>query len=165
MTTTSKMDSDQHFDNVDLAGQLSNPEWELRIRRFARVLDSCTDAQVTMPLARVHQRRLNEVELKELASLYRAGARIRELCTIFGIHRTTALAALERMGVSRRAHEVKLTGTRLDRAVELYADGLSLADVGSELRVDAATVRRALAGAGIASRPRRGWPCQQTSDG
>jgi transposase len=86
---------------------------------------------------------------------YRAGTKVKELATVFGIHRDTVSEILTRHGVARRP-----TGIPTERNAEVIADyenGLSLAAIGAKLSVDPATVSLALRKAGIELRPRPGW--------
>ena len=76
------------------------------------------------------QRRLPPEEVAELVAAYHAGATALALAGKYSIHRTTLLALLERHQVSRRGRV--LTPDHIQRAVTLYASGLSCASIGKE---------------------------------
>ena len=63
---------------------------------------------------------------------------------------------LERLGIARRVNLPGLAPTDIERAVNHYQAGDSLATVGKTLDVDASTIQRALNRAGVAIRPRPG---------
>lgn len=107
------------------------------------------------PATRQAQRRVTPAEVDALTMLYRDGATIEALATMFGLHRTTVMEHLDRENVERRRRG--LDNDEIARAAELYAAGDSLATVGKTLGVDGATIRRAVLAAGAAIRPRRGW--------
>jgi len=96
------------------------------------------------------QRRLPPEEIEELVADYLGGATALALAGKHSIHRTTVLALFERHRVSRRGRV--LTPDHIERAVTLYASGLSCASVGREFQVNPETVRRALLKAGTAMR-------------
>ncbi len=93
------------------------------------------------------QRRLPPEEIDELVACYLAGATALALAGKHSIHRTTVLALLERHRVSRRGRV--LTPDHIERAVSLYALGLSCASIGKELQVNPETVRQALLKASV----------------
>jgi hypothetical protein len=96
------------------------------------------------------QRRLPPEEVEELVACYLAGATALALAGKHSIHRTTVLGLLERQQVPRRGRV--LTPDHIERAVTLYASGLSCASIGKELIVNPETVRQALLKAGVAMR-------------
>ena len=96
------------------------------------------------------QRRLPPEEIEELVAAYVAGATAIASAGKHSIHRTTVLALLERHQVARRGRV--LTPDHIERAVSLYASGLSCASIGKELQVNPETVRQALLKAGVAMR-------------
>jgi hypothetical protein len=74
------------------------------------------------------------------------------------ISRDTVLLHLERRGIPRRAFIRKLTDADVSRAVTFYLeDGLSLVGVGALFQVDATTIRREFARAGVTIRVRNGY--------
>jgi len=124
-----------------------------------------TDPGVTVPCrvppdgSRQIQRRIPPEEVEELVACYLAGATALALAGKHSIHRTTVLALLERHRVSRRGRV--LTPDHIERAVTLYASGLSCASIGRELQVNPETVRQALLKTGVAMRrPGRPRPPQ-----
>ena len=92
------------------------------------------------------QRRLSPTDIDDLIAAYRAGATIIQLAMEFGIHRTTVAGHLDRHGVPRHSELTVWDDDILREAAELYATGLSLADVAERFRR-----------AGVTVRPRRGW--------
>jgi DNA-binding CsgD family transcriptional regulator len=102
-------------------------------------------------------KQLNEEQTAELIAGYRAGAKLRELGKLFGIHPETAGRILRRHGVQMRP-----TGLSPDQEAEagqLYAGGLSLKRIGQRLGVDGETVRKVLIKHGIRLRDHHGrWP-------
>jgi transposase-like protein len=99
------------------------------------------------------QHRLTQAEANELAARYNDGSTICELAGLYGIHRTTVMALLERYDVSRRPSGRKLTDADVAEAARLYASGLSLAKVAARFGVHARTVREELVKAGQRSGP------------
>jgi DNA invertase Pin-like site-specific DNA recombinase len=88
----------------------------------------------------------------ELAGAFLAGVEVKQLAKMYGIDRSTVLTHLRRFGVRRR--RTKLNGSDIDRVVELYAKGWTIAAIASEIRVGATTVRRALIKAEVEIRRR-----------
>lgn len=72
------------------------------------------------------------------------------LATKFKIHRTTVTGILARSGTQIR--QPGLANEQILRAIDLYKFGNSLAAIGSELGVDAETVRRYLKSHGVTMR-------------
>jgi len=64
------------------------------------------------------------------------------------------------MGVPRRSEATIWDDNALREAAELYATGLSLADVANRFGIDAQTVANRFRRAGVTVRPRRGWNSQ-----
>lgn len=77
-----------------------------------------------------------------------------ELGNHFGINRRTVSGHLQQAGIPSR-HRT-MDETKIARCIELYQSGLSLVQVGQELSIDQATVRRALLSSGISRRAARG---------
>ncbi|CAM4361146.1 hypothetical protein NONI108955_22610 [Nocardia ninae] len=73
-----------------------------------------------------------------------------EVAEKFSIQRQTVSAHLKRMGVPMR--QQGLSDEQVDQATELYAEGLTLKQVGLKLGVDAGTVRLALLRRGVRMR-------------
>ena len=104
------------------------------------------------------QRRLSPADVDDLIATYRAGATIRHLAAEFGIHRTTVAAHLDRHQIPRHRERTAWERSTLEEAAELYASGLSLADVADQSGIDAQTVANRFRRAGVAVRPRCGRP-------
>ena len=102
-------------------------------------------------------RRLDEVEIDELACSYRAGRTLADLAAELGVHQRTVAAHLDSRGVERRVNRRKMSDDDVRRAALRYRDGNSLAAIALTLNVDAATVRREFHRAGVTIRPRPGW--------
>ena len=103
------------------------------------------------PTVRDRHLRLREEEQVQLVADYQAGMTVYELGNKYQISRKTVSVILKRRGIKLR---YKLIGpTELDQAQRLYESGASYATIGNYLKVDPATVRKALLGAGVESRP------------
>ena len=100
------------------------------------------------------QIRLAPADVDRLTEARQHGTTVNQLAELFGVHRTTVLAHLNRADVEPRTGVVT---RRLDAACELYQAGWSLARIGREFGVNAETVRRALRAAQVQICPRRGW--------
>jgi len=101
------------------------------------------------------QHRLRKPESAQLIIGYLEGRTTYQLAKEFSIHRNTVSTILERAGVARRLSP--LTEAQIDRALKLYAEGLSLVSIANELGCSHTTVGKALVTAGVELRPRRGW--------
>ena len=161
---------------MDLKGRLSNPletaetlvaQWSERIPGSSEGGESAqsrpADGQAERPreeegrLSNPPQRRLSPTDLDDLLDAYRAGATISQLAVEFSIHRTTVTAHLDRHGIPRHSGQTAWDDEIVTQAAELYATGLSLADVAQRFGIDAQTVANRFRRAGVAVRPRRGW--------
>lgn len=135
---------------LELKGQLSNPESELNrsVRELTEPFDrSRTPLDVAKaPRAKPHRRprRLSEGELEKMAEEYRAGDTVPMLVERYGVHRTTILGHLERMGVPRRANKRKLTDAQVKEVRRLYRLGLSYAELGRKFGVSGDVVKKEL---------------------
>lgn len=148
---------------VDLRGQLHSPAHQYQ--RCVQLLQDPTWQAGTSAVRSVDrksertplqkQRRLEVREVEALIDHYRSGATINFLAQQYRIHRTTVYEHLDRQGVPRRQRGPTPEQVRL--AAKLYEGGLSLARIGEQVGIDAQTVRRYLADAGIEIRKRRGW--------
>ena len=110
------------------------------------------------------QRRLSPTDIDDLTAAYQAGATISQLATEFGVHRTTVAAHLDRRSVPRHQEPTVWDDDALKEAAELYATGLSLADVADRFRIDGQTVANRFRRAGVPVRPRRGWSSRIVSE-
>lgn len=106
-------------------------------------------AKITRP-----NRKLTPAEVDALAIAYLAGTDLRTLGKQFRLHRQTVRAHLRRRGVALRSDSPALSEPEINKAVELYADGLSTAKIASRFGVSAGTVQRALKARGAAVRSR-----------
>lgn len=99
------------------------------------------------------QRRLTNTEIDDLAAQYCAGSTIQTLAREFGLHRTTVMDHLERLGIARRTPR-KLTDPDVIDAAKRYASGSTLAEIADQLGVALSTLTRELRQASITIRPR-----------
>lgn len=135
---------------IEAKGQLSNPESELnrRVRQLTQSFDrSRTALDVAnnpRPKPRRAVRRLSDRELEQMAEEYRAGDSVPVLVERYGIHRTTVMIHLEKMGVPRRAQKRKLTDAQVKELKRLRRLGLSYAELGRRFGVSPETVRKEL---------------------
>jgi hypothetical protein len=88
------------------------------------------------------QVRLDARELSLLAVAYRNGKARRELTSLFGIHRATVTAVLQRLGVEPRIRG--LPDEQVAEACRLYPEGGSLARVAVRYDVTDMTVGRCI---------------------
>jgi hypothetical protein len=84
---------------------------------------------------------------------YQAGSTLRELGSRFGVSRH-AISSLKARGVQIR--RTPMVAGEIDAAATLYASGLSLAQIGSQLGYNATTVHLALRAAGVQMRDSQG---------
>lgn len=116
----------------------------------ARNAEFRTDTAQVLEQQRV--RRLDPVARHLVVQRYQAGESQVELAEAFGVHRDTIVRCLEAVEVVRR--RPGLTNDEAARAAELYAEGLSLADVGSRLGKASSSVRASLLRNGVELRGR-----------
>jgi hypothetical protein len=100
---------------VDLKGQLSNPG----------------------------QRRLSDTEIGDLVTQYEGGSTTEALAHEFGVHRTTVMTHLQRIGVRRRSPR-KLTDQMVIDAAHCYASGKTLAEIAATFDIAPSTLTREL---------------------
>lgn len=113
------------------------------------------DSRPARPVVRQRQVRLDAGQVDDLVAGYEAGGTILELADQFGVVRTTVITHLDRRQIARR-HLAGMSPDQVRQAAGLYQAGSSLASIGEALGFSPGTVRRYLAGAGVATRPRRG---------
>ncbi len=104
------------------------------------------------------QRRLSELDVDELVGAYLDGSSIDALAASLDVNRTTIISHLDRRGIDRRKSVRKMNDRSVLDAAEHYGAGESLKVVSARFGVDAQTIAREFARAGIPTRPRRGWP-------
>lgn len=135
---------------IEAKGQLSNPESELnrRVQQLSQSFDrsqSALDvANTPRPKPRRAVRRLSDRELETMAEDYRAGDSVPVLVERYGVHRTTVMIHLEKMGIARRAQKRKLNDTQVKEMKRLRRLGLSYAELGRRFGVSPETVRKEL---------------------
>ena len=146
---------------VGLSGQLSNPGPPLlRLLRLNRDGEVASALAVGPPITAISgvikqkQRRLTLEQQAEVVCRYQAGAQMNYLAQHYGVHRQTVSAILRRHGVSTRQPGLSTKQVRL--AVQLYAQGNSLAVIGSKLGVDTGTVHNRLLEQGVKMRDTHG---------
>lgn len=79
-----------------------------------------------------------------------------DLATQYGVHRQTISALLRREGVTIRQRRV-MSEAEIDRAVQLYEQGLSLQTIGERLGWDHKTIHRQLKKRGVVMRGPNDW--------
>jgi predicted DNA-binding protein YlxM (UPF0122 family) len=100
------------------------------------------------------QRRLTLEQQAVVVRRYQAGAQMGYLAQHYRIHRRTVSAILKRHGVEPRRQE--LSSEQIQHAVLMYAQGNSLAVIGSTLCVDTSTVHDRLREQGVIMRDTHG---------
>lgn len=95
---------------------------------------------------------LTPEQSENLADDFRAGIRVMQLATKYGVNRNTVHAHLNKHGLRRPKNTLELE--RVDRAIELYLAGMTLYEVGQEIGSNKYTVQHALESRGISRRPR-----------
>jgi hypothetical protein len=105
-------------------------------------------------VAKQQQRRLTKPQQAELVERYRSGDLMTELAKRFEIDRRTVSAILKRHEVPTRPQGLSVE--QVQDAVLMYAQGNSLAVIGSKLGVDTRTVDHRLQGQGVQMRDTRG---------
>ena len=79
-----------------------------------------------------------------MAEEYRAGDSVPVLVERYGIHRTTVMAHLEKMGVPRRAQKRKLNDEQVKELKQLHRLGLSYAELGRRFGISGDTAKKEL---------------------
>lgn len=100
--------------------------------------------------------RKTAVERAMIAQLYAAGAPMREISSVVGVSETTALAIARAEGACRPTNhrQSPFSAKELERATELYEDGLSLKEIGAALGTSESRTSRELKRAGVFKRYR-----------
>lgn len=145
-------------DLVDLRSSFSNPRKPLgslisRVLRGSRARRPRTrGAQIAdergpvRENSRQSQTRLSVSNRAELIAGYADGVPVRELATRFNVHRGTVREIARQAGLAARRPELP-DATRQD-AAQLYAGGLTLAQVAARLAVSTEAVRSAVIASG-----------------
>ena len=143
---------------VDLRSSFSNPRKPLgslisRVLRGSRARRPRTrGAQIAdergpvRENSRQSQTRLSVSNRAELIAGYAEGVPVRELATRFNVHRGTVREIARQAGLAARRPELP-DATRQD-AAQLYAGGLTLAQVAARLAVSTEAVRSAVIASG-----------------
>jgi len=112
-----------------------------RLEGQARSDSTVSDYQLLGPI-RQRQRRLNEAQVAEMTTKYKAGATVYELATEFGCHRATVAQRLKKAGVVMRLQSPEVVA--IDSMERLYRSGLLYSEIGRQLGYSANTVRKYL---------------------
>ncbi len=107
-----------------------------------------------IPTRRQAHRRLRPDEIRELVAGYQAGSTVYELARQFRIHRTTVSDLLKQEGVLLRL--APLSPAQVGRIINLYGEGLSLVNVGTEIGCSPDTVSKVLKDSGVERRDPHG---------
>ena len=102
------------------------------------------------PPTRQKQRRLTDVETRELIQRYEAGETVYQLGDAYNINRKTVSRILKRNGITTRWR--KLTPNQINDAIRLYESGLSLQATADRIGVNHSTIRWHLEQRGITRR-------------
>jgi len=107
---------------------------------------------------RVHAvvRRLEIAVIEQLVRDYEAGVETPELTGRYGLGKGTVLKLLREHGVTMRRQG--LSSAEIDEAIQLHAEGWSLARIGQQFGRAHTVIRKALLDQGVPLRPRNGWP-------
>ena len=108
------------------------------------VIQSTSRGKIEIP---PRAKRLSPETKFELVRRYLTGESASVISKDLGIHRTTALSILQAAGVKRRCKV--MTEGRTRRAITLYESGMSLAKIGSILKVNPQTIRNAIGKRGV----------------
>jgi Helix-turn-helix domain of resolvase len=87
-----------------------------------------------------HSSALDQDQASDIVAAFLAGIEVKQLASMYGIIRSTALDSLRRFGVHGR--RTKLNASDVDRVVELCAQGWTIAAIAPVMGVGATTVRR-----------------------
>jgi DNA-binding transcriptional regulator LsrR (DeoR family) len=145
-----RFDADQEKEWVELVRLYSNPKGGLERLPSLVARATLTPRPRKQHKVRQAQVRLDPLRANALATAYRDGKMTKELAALFGIHRATVTAVLQRLGVKPR--EKGLSDEQAAEACRLYTEGWSLARLAEKYNVTDMTVRRYLLLAGIVMR-------------
>lgn len=128
-----------------------------KISSLVRSLDLPKNPVRTAPprVVRQRQHRLTAAEQVTVARQYQAGAEMRELAAVFGVHRTSISHCLRELGIPLRGQGLRTED--VPEAARLYEAGWSLAQLGEKYGCAHTTIRLRLMEYGVRMRPRRGW--------
>lgn len=108
----------------------------------------------TRPAAPRGHRKLSARTKQEIVDRYEAGERVVDIAKALSLHKVTVIDHLDRANVERRPRS--MSETQIDDAVRLYASGLSLASIGTQLGFNASTVRSMILRRGVKTRDSHG---------
>jgi DNA-directed RNA polymerase specialized sigma24 family protein len=138
---------------LDLIRRCSNRSfWTKRLSGLPKATDR--NDNDTPRTRRTTPAKLTPQQITELVQGYKDGQTVYALADRFAIHRVTVSAHLHRHGVQLRRQG--LSPLDATHAQLLYAEGWSLARIGTRLDVDAHTIRRALKAHGVCMRDTHG---------
>jgi DNA-directed RNA polymerase specialized sigma24 family protein len=151
---------------VEVSGQLSNQEIRERINALWSLTRDNVSATswahnslVSEPALRTSKRvcrRLDPAKVEELIQGFVDGVPVDELAARFQVDQSTVQKHARRHGLPRRSS--RLGADPSEEAARLYLAGQSFAKLAKHFGVATDTVALALRRAGVALRPRRGWP-------
>ena len=129
----------------------------------SRTLQQLRDLLLLTPEGRPQQEQktrrrqawLRKDQLEPLKRDYQAGSLIKDLAQTYGVSTDAVMDHVKRAQLPKRYPRLSIQDT--ERAVQMYADGDSLAKIAASLGVAPGTISLALKQAGISIRPRRGW--------
>lgn len=96
---------------------------------------------------------LTETQIDQIVELYEGGMSMNQIAEKYRAHRRTIAVHLARRSVSLRSPRT-LPAAKVPEAVSLYAEGVTLFDIGRRFGVSQHAARTAIAGAGVTIRPR-----------
>jgi transposase-like protein len=109
-------------------------------------------------LSRVHalDRRLSPETRATLVADYASGISANQLAQQYQLSRSSIRRVLRESGVARRYQT--MNKAEVERAVQLYASGRTIADVADQLGRPSTTVQTALSRHGVVARQRHDYP-------
>jgi transposase-like protein len=125
--------------------------------RTIRILRTTSPINLPTPeprRSRKKQRRFTTDEAKTVAEQYLAGANMNQLAARYEVHRTTIAECLNKQHVPVRKLGFPIAA--IDEAATLYCAGWSLVRLAEKFDCSDSTVRTALIGHGVQTRPRNG---------
>lgn len=107
------------------------------------ITDQSYDPDVKVNSYKQKQKRLSDSEISQIVERYSEGASTYELAAAFGCHRSTISRALKESGIEV-THEAAKREALTEQVLQMYADYCKPVDIGKELGINAATVRKIL---------------------
>ena len=142
---------------MDLLATYSKLDSVQKALRRALAVPLAEGASQRRPAQRVHrlERRLTGDEVAELVDLYRGGTPLAQICETYNMAAPSVRRHVSDAGYPLRAP--KMTCEQEQRAIQLYATGLSLAKVGAELGFHPTAINGVLRRHMLNPRPRPGY--------